>query len=610
MGASSTVYDVMLRFRMAGQEAMRGVDLLERKLRKASKGSNLLRNSLAAASGAAVGFFGFRAASKALVGFNSDLEQARIQMAGLMMQNLGGTFEGQLERSNVLVEEMVQKAKMSTSTTAEMVDFLRNTIQPLTAAGMKAHKLADFTHKALVAAKAFGDEDVAQLDIQQALNQNVQVRDRFMQKLLGTIRMTHEEFNELDKPARLKTIERALNHPSIMKMAKAQENSFAGVFSTLKDNLEIFLGKVGLPLFQALTAEIKSWNTWIDRNGDKLNRIAKDFSQSLMSGFRAVKQAVSWIAEHKDLLLTLGKAILVLKGAKAIGGIIGAGMGGIKTVAGILTGGFTMLKTELGLLRAATIAEGAGGKLTNVGKAGVAGAVVAGGLAAGIYLRKKFDEGRESQKSRVRHVGWMKEDMAKGRADLGFYKLKGYLDDQGNINMAKLRKTALMGGAGQLSREELVKFPERIAGLIRATEIMDKQARSDEHRGYIAQAAAWKRMYAAAPAWGKAIMDNMSQTMLRNAYDHLDPAMKQMFAGIGEYARKTAEVALGWAIPSLRPKEEDLGWAAKKGTKVNVTINRIEVASDDPDRFVMGMVDAFRDAAKNPSGAARALREG
>lgn len=47
--------------------------------------------------------------------------------------------------------------------------------------------------------------------------------------------------------------------------------------------------------------------------------------------------------------------------------------------------------------------------------------------------------------------------------------------------------------------------------------------------------------------------------------------------------------------------------------KVNVTIHKIEVASDDPDRFSFRFVDALRDIARNPSGASgavRVLREG
>ncbi len=44
--------------------------------------------------------------------------------------------------------------------------------------------------------------------------------------------------------------------------------------------------------------------------------------------------------------------------------------------------------------------------------------------------------------------------------------------------------------------------------------------------------------------------------------------------------------------------------------KVNVTIQRIEVQSDDPDRMAFGLIESFRDAAKNPSSALSSLREG
>lgn len=48
---------------------------------------------------------------------------------------------------------------------------------------------------------------------------------------------------------------------------------------------------------------------------------------------------------------------------------------------------------------------------------------------------------------------------------------------------------------------------------------------------------------------------------------------------------------------------------AEKPT-VNVTIQHIEVKSDDPDRFTFSLVESLRDVAKNPSGALNALREG
>jgi hypothetical protein len=43
--------------------------------------------------------------------------------------------------------------------------------------------------------------------------------------------------------------------------------------------------------------------------------------------------------------------------------------------------------------------------------------------------------------------------------------------------------------------------------------------------------------------------------------------------------------------------------------KVNVTINRIEVATDDPDRWAMGFTDWVRNVARNPANAMHTIRE-
>lgn len=49
---------------------------------------------------------------------------------------------------------------------------------------------------------------------------------------------------------------------------------------------------------------------------------------------------------------------------------------------------------------------------------------------------------------------------------------------------------------------------------------------------------------------------------------------------------------------------------ASKGNKVNVTIQRIEVQNDDPDRYVFDMMESFRKSAKNPSAARSIPRRG
>ena len=73
------------------------------------------------------------------------------------------------------------------------------------------------------------------------------------------------------------------------------------------DNLKIALGKVGLPLFKALTEEMKDWNKWLDANQDKVAEFGKTLSDGLVTGFRAVKSAVQFLVEHSDTIIAIGK---------------------------------------------------------------------------------------------------------------------------------------------------------------------------------------------------------------------------------------------------------------------------------------------------------------
>jgi hypothetical protein len=75
-----------------------------------------------------------------------------------------------------------------------------------------------------------------------------------------------------------------------MRRANAEmAGSFTGVTSTLKDKLQIALGKVGLPLFQAITQTVADINAWLERNADTIERIGKAVGGALATGFGVVK---------------------------------------------------------------------------------------------------------------------------------------------------------------------------------------------------------------------------------------------------------------------------------------------------------------------------------
>jgi hypothetical protein len=176
--AVSTIYDVRLRF-LLEDRATRGIAGLGSAAERASRSTGLLSKSVGRLAALGAGFFGLRAAKDALVDFNSQMEQAKLRTAGLLQLNLEGDFSAHLQTANTLVAELQQRAKASTATTAELVDFMSEVVQPVTAAGLATKDLAEFSAQAVVAAKAFGDEQIAAADIQQALNKGVEIRDRF-----------------------------------------------------------------------------------------------------------------------------------------------------------------------------------------------------------------------------------------------------------------------------------------------------------------------------------------------------------------------------------------------------------------------------------------------
>ena len=330
--ASTTIYDVILRYKMQDQ-AKNDVKELRHEVEKAGRQSSMLGRSLRFAAGAAVGFFGFRAAKSALVDFNVGMESARVQMAGLLQLNAGGDFAMNMGRANDLVGKLQQRAKKSVGTTQDMVQMASMITRPVTAAGLGMKELEEITAGAAVAARAFGIQaEVAALDIEQALMGNLAKKDRFARALLEPMGITTQAFNKMAASDRAKTLLKAFRQDAIKDMADAQANTFAGQVSTLKDNLQIALGKVGLPLMQAITSEVQKWNEWIDKHPEKIRTWTKALADTLVQGFRFLKDVASFIFRNRALLMTVAKSFLAFKafkvGLTAVGkhGIIGSVM--------------------------------------------------------------------------------------------------------------------------------------------------------------------------------------------------------------------------------------------------------------------------------------------
>jgi hypothetical protein len=554
--SAETLYHVRLRYMMddAASANMRGLDDA---IKDAQRSSSGLQGMLGKIGAVAAGVFGVHQAKRSLIDFNSSMEQARIQMAGLFEANMGGEIGANMARANDLVGRLQERMKAAAGTTAEAVQMASMLAQPFAAAGASLQQMEDMTVGAVVGAKAMGiAADVAARDVDQALRGQFRSTDPFTGKLLGAAGFVGEEgrarFNQMDADKRFETVNEALNSKALRDMAAEQENSFEGVLSTFEDNLQQFLGKVGLPLFKSITAEIKRWNEWIDANGERLARMGRDLSDGLMTAFSVLKDVGTFFYDNRALLMALAQAWVGVKVAGAVSGFAGS-VGGL--AGGALGGLGAAVKGPLGGSLAA-----AGATVSHwLGPAGLVVGALAGFVSQVEALRIH---------DRVRQAPIV-EAAAKFQQGRDFIN-RGRQDVDLDAMNAVASQVARFAADQNLLNEERTGF------------------RRDLVNG----------------AWLAQAMDNMGFGSTEEAASVQNAILKlrdDVRAGIVDLRALLGEQIDAGEAANKKSKDKK-----GKGDAPPINIHRIEVATDDPDRFAMNLTTALTDAVANPSAAAMA----
>lgn len=543
MGTVTTTYDVITRY-MAENRAGPAVQQMTTQVQNLERATTSTMGILGRVGAVFAGYLGFQQANRSLITFNSTMEQSKIQMAGLMAQAGRGDYTSNLEKASLLVKQMQLDARASVGTTADFVQMASMLVQPLTMAGASMENIRDMTKGAVVASRSMGVESmVAARDVDQAIRGMYRSVDVLSSKLLTPMGYGGEEgrrkYNLLSMQERLRIYQQALASPAVAAMAKGQEFSFAGVASTFQDTLQMTLGKVGMPLFKGITAELRRWNEWLDRNQTLVDHLADVLGNKILQAAVSFKNAIQWAAEHWK---TIAASYATIKAA------------------GYLAGG------TAGLLGGA--AAGAGGAGAFGQKVATVSLIASAVYIGGVELARWIDNRQSEQINRGATVG---------RATLDLYQ--GALTDSGQARAFKQMLTSSGLATGQGLNKEA------FASAVNADQ--------------------WQRI-----RWANALgMQNPHEA----TPELIAEKMATKFAGIlkdemvnGQLNTDALGGFYGAALErSLLPKIEK--------PKINVTINRIEVASNDPDRFVFGFARALGDALKNPSGigpALHALREG
>jgi hypothetical protein len=616
MASSSTVYDVKVRYSL-DNKASSGANKLAGDMDRAGRSAMSLRGAIAG-----LGLAGaFVAGKKALIDFNSEIDQMRIGMTTILTMQLKKPWDDAKKSADGLFVRFQELAKKSPATTKDFIT-MANALTPVIASmGGGVDKIEKLTQGAVLAGLATGTRaDVAALDVKQMLLGNVTQRDMMANQLIAAKGMDKETFNDMDAAARASMVESMLQDPALLKAADEFGKSFAGQVSTFQDQLQMALGNVGKPLMAAMTDEVKKWNNWIEKHPRTIAKIVTQVGGMIKDAFGFVRDAAGWLVDNSGTILTIGKTFLVFKGAQMATNIFANFVGGINNLVGQMrnAGGTLMgMFTGAGGLGGAFkgligILSGAGGVIPIFAMLATSVSSLINTLSSWDNATKQknrlnFDEAMGASANMVSRLQEIDKIIEKRNAQQDNSKdwtlfdpksddLRKRLNTERDALKTQLTDPAIMGPILRSISDAQMK-----AGLpsfqYAATDVdsMDKMFRKgssfDEFN------ALWG---------GKAdseLVSNLNELYKRlgdldvSAKRHIfEAAFPEQFGKPPAPMDTSAGEASQWKDPGAADK-----------TNINVTIHRIEVAADDPDHFVFGMVKALRGVSKNPTQAASAI---
>lgn len=641
--ANETTYAVNVRYTVdnrGGRQATRELNDDVRKLEASATSANTSFGMLGTAIAVGVGF-ALHKAEDAFIGFNNRVESSKISLAAMVQGFKGGDWDAAQDRAARMYDEFQKFSVQTPVTTQDIMTFGKAVGSATFAAGGSIKDLTAITEQGVISAKAYGYESgLASLQISEMLMGNVNSRMVFVKTLLGLAKMTEEEFKKLGGEQRIKVVRGILEGESMKNARDALGESFEGVSSTFKDKLQIAFGGAGKELFDNVKRQFREANAWIDANQVKIDHLGRSLGEGLASGFGVVKDAVGLLVAHADTIMALGKIWLAVKIGGMVGGRIGDFAGGVGGRASAFLGHGAFIgpmqegaERDMGSgLRQTMTWKGAAANAGLIAQAGAAGYALGSlisdvtGLKSALHDMAIGETGREFE--RVRRAS----DSLTEAMERAAVAHKDQSAVQTNLSAAIDRYHLISSIASDAARYGQYTSADNEGGMMRNPAYDAKMAELEQMGIGAAEIVKAGGMQAFAN-----IQHAMEEQLTgrQGAVNQTgDDAFELGMMALTDYQRQTLDtaraqqdlltyinrsLASGIAISPqtvidiLRKDTEDPEGKHKKMAdkpNVNIHIARIEVQSDDPDRMAFGLVEFFRDAAKNPSSAVNALREG
>lgn len=600
---NSTIYDVKVRYVMEDKAS----DGLKNVAKHADRAHDSVFSLKHVIEGLAIEKV-FHAGKEALIDFNNEMDSLKIGMTTVMQMNLHMPFEKASKEADKLFETFQALAKKSPVTTKEFMQMASAIAAPVAMAGGGPEKLTKLTQGAITASLAYGkDTQTTAMAIEEMLAGKVRKTNPLAMSMVGSMGMKGDEFNKLDQQQRAKAVEKMFTDPALLKAAERFGETFKGQTSTFKDNLQIALGQVGRPLMESMTAEVKKWNEWIEKHPKMIKETISELSDMISRAFEFVKNVGSWLVDNRDVIFSIAKTFLIFKGKQLAGDIFRKFADGLGNLTDQVKGAGSALASAFGAGGGGIggLVSGAGGIFGLFGKA----IPVVGTLITSFSVLSSVMDLFSANR---------KADMEAESRLKGFHEATGDLPDL--LAKRKSMQEALqgkgpMGAALRASPELRGRYETELAGIEEKAfstktlgeslrKLSDEMAKiSPDKQGFAhLTTEQFRQLGRQVPTQllysdrdkeltGKVTSEVFAITKLleNQTTQRLDEILK--FAFPEQYGKPNME----------SPKAPEADWAAGGKPNVNITIQKIEVASEDPDRFVFGIVQIGEQATKHPT---------
>lgn len=290
-----------------------------------------MRNNLLAV-GAIMGGGGlFAGAIKQGLAFNSQIEQARIQVASMMGIVRKTDMATEMDEASKAVDSLNDRALKLPGTLKDYLQIWKGAAFPILKAGASMKELEEISVATMAAMKTKDvDPGTATRSLMRIYQGNAIAKDRvtvFFAELLG---MTVKELNALSK------VDKKLLHTKMLAAATSkhvadllavQNQSAKGQREEFGERVTRFLGRVTEVLGTRLTALLTRINNWLEKNKSAVDDFAVAIGNGLVDAFEFLGDVINFVIENSDEIKDILTVVAIILGGvllKAVLAFVGA----------------------------------------------------------------------------------------------------------------------------------------------------------------------------------------------------------------------------------------------------------------------------------------------